>query len=495
MYVPARVVKTVFVLATMMLVGGGRRLSGQFFTSHVQAYQDRASQIRRDIAAISNASRDCDPAAREAIHKRLLALQAQFNLLRSNWSAFKKDNSGRDPNSWGSYDEQIIGHTQADLDQQLKIWEESALLCTSPARATPVDTPQAPPPKTERPRRDPLAGLVRPQLPDVKIPAETTFCTDDEKTRWIQQVISPLLNQLTQATNPARDYIDLVDDRLNAATKAQSADTSTLKTEREQAKAEHDWLDSTYDKVRAVVDSSKVIDCTPHVTVPLPPEVRPDTSKPPRPVPGESMKPGAQPSGGGTRALPRYGLPVWRPFVRVALDWSDFPNFKRVAGNQPYIESVDASNSAGGYGVELGAQYRANELSFGRHFCSLRVRQHYIPTMSRYSELDGRVDGSVYNFSFGHWITVTQKVNLGLAGSYLVTYDKLVYENAVESDGAKVTLAPKTLTLGKGSFGAWLSYRYTRHVDLELGATDATSFNPADADNQFRGSVGMKYSF
>jgi hypothetical protein len=488
-----RATKVVFVLGSMILMGGPRRLPAQTqFDSRMDGFRNRAAQLRREIAAVSISSRYCDAAARNADGRRLLDLQAQLERLTADYKAYADSVRGsasrlqsiaqfngadpRMPSFWTSYDQDVIVHTKADLDQQLKLWRASALLCDNKTSAPPVDSGQPAPP---RPRPDPLTGLKRPNLPNPPVPEPKVFCSDLEKIQWIQQVISPLLNSITQALNPARDYMDAVRDRLAAAQRATPPDTlavDALTKEAAWAKKAHQDLDDLYDKIRAVVDSSKVIDCTRKVAVPLP-SGNPDSTS-------RARKDTVPPQVG--RAIPRDST---RTGIYVSIDGGGvyFPQFPATVRDAPGLTGSTAQQAVGRVGVS--AEWRMNR-KLGIRASYSRDRRSYSQTFQN-GGVSQRFDGIIKDQL---WL-----IDLGYRGSFksrrLIDLSPWQWEfwtgmaralDEIIGTSANGATGTRNVTGYKTSVGAAIDRRLNNRLSLgiEDRCTLGGRFKEADLSNQ-----------
>jgi hypothetical protein len=494
------------------------------YLERLAGFQERSAELIKKINDIAVVPKYCDEAQRRADGRALAEAFAALGDLRRDWADFKagvnkyaktpqgisafgaESRNPNDPNFWTQDDRDIIGHAQADLDALRERFRASKVIdCSAPH----VTQPPAPP-VGARPKADPLAGLTRPKLITQTIPPRPgPFCSEEERWAWINSVLKPLLQANIDASWALRGYGDKLWARLQAATPmgkpADQAAVDVLEREIRWEQADHAKLDKIYVEqisplLAWALSKDAVIDCSQHQTAPAPtptggttapggtsggsttPVIPIDTNKP------RSDPPKANP--------PRVGLvpPLRGRTISVfgGYEWNSFPSFPKVIGDAPGIAGADGKSTTGGSYFGVGLRYVGWHFSVCRHTSVLRYSQLLNEIGSNYQQVDGKLTGSLYDFSTGRdtWVGWNTYVEWGLG--YTLAYDVLdMTPRSLSSSSTQ----NRSLLTGKLNLGLSLRHPLVNNVDLSAGFGLHTSGRTGkDADNERSLQLGLSYN-
>lgn len=177
---------------------------------------------------------------------------------------------------WNQWDGEIVIHPRNDLAAKQKIFAQSKVIDCS-KRAQP-----AAPPKPPAPPANPLAGLKRPGVPTVDVPAAPRLCTEDDRRKWEDATIKPRLKTLTDAAFALGSYQADVFYKLQSARDARPPDAAAVKalqSELDWGLTAHAGVDALFNAVRKIRDSATVVDCNQPATPPQQPADKGSTDK------------------------------------------------------------------------------------------------------------------------------------------------------------------------------------------------------------------------
>ena len=186
-----------------------------------------------------------------------------------------------------------------------------------------------------------------------------------------------------------------------------------------------------------------------------------------------------------------------RPTIRFGLeyDYNSFGDFTSTVGNQAGIQSIQGNNSASGYGAFVeymyskkcplfwGLEYHTSRLTYVQQFATTNP---LLPT-----KVDGRVVGQFldaytgYAFRLGR-IGVRPKIGVVHVVNYL-TIDEF-FQSLVSSNSSS-----SSLTNYKTDLGVNIDFPLWEGFGVRLGGNYTTAFKRADADRNFRASLGVEY--
>jgi hypothetical protein len=255
--------------------------AGQYgaYRRQLAGFATRADALVEQIDQFYPSRTYCTAAERAADEATLKALQAAYDALVRDFTNFKNGieaavemvgvmrqflgagDNPKDPNFWASANREILDRPRDALKTKQQEFNASKVIdCSQPGAST---VPPPPPPPTSTtpaaPRANPLPGLKRPDVPDIKIPAPPgPFCSEEERRAWIKAHLQPLLDALIDACNRVRMYGDELfylpksdDPAVNKARDAENQWESTT----------HDRLDKQYWEIAKIRDATTVINC------------------------------------------------------------------------------------------------------------------------------------------------------------------------------------------------------------------------------------------
>jgi len=123
----------------------------------------------------------------------------------------------------------------------------------------------------------------------------------------------------------------------------------------------------------------------------------------------------------------------------------------------------------------------------------LRYSQ-FLDGIGGYTQVDGRLTGSLYDFSVGRDIELGWRTHVEPFGGYTFAYD--VLELNPLSNGGLGSTQERSLVTGKVNFGLSLRHALTNNFDIEAGVGLHTSGRTGqDADFQRAYHIGARYGF
>lgn len=515
-------------LALSSLALAPTRATAQQFTNYeaylaqVTGFEARGASLIKQISDVAVIPKYCDDAQRREVGRRLADLFVALSTLRREWADFKagvnkfgktpvgismfgpEKKNPNEPNFWAKADRHVFEHAQADLDALRERYRASKTIdCSAPS------TTAAPPPPV-RPKVDPLAGLTRPKLITQDIPpVPGPFCSEEERWAWYKAVVRPLMEENTNASWALREYGDKLWSRLQAATApGKPADQSVidaLQKELRWEQAEHAKLDKIYgEKIGPLIAwlyaKEAVIDCTQKMTTPAPTATGGNASPAGKtgddtpPVPVDTTKPRSVPK---VNEPPRVGvLPGFRHHevsVFGGYEWNSFPSFPKVVGDAPGIADADGKSSVGGSYVGVDVRVVRWRFSMCRHVSVLRYTQ-MLDGIDGYSQVDGRLTGSLYDLSIGRELGLGWNTYIETIGGLTLAYDELEM-NPLSKNGPGSTQT-RSLMTGKLTVGLSLRHALTNNMGIEAGVglhTSGRTGQDADYERSYR--IGARYGF
>ena len=522
-----RAVAVAFALTLASLAIAPSRAKAQDFANYdgflaqVTGFEARAASLIKQIGDVPVIPKYCDDAQRRAVGRQLADLFVALSGLRSEWAEFKasvnkfaktpvgismfgaEKKNPNDPSFWASSD-RVVAHAKADLDELRERFRASKTIdCNAPRTTAP------PPPPPTRPKVDPLAGLTRPaHFTQTIPPMPKPFCSEEERWEYIMKVLRPLMDENGKASSAVREYRGKLTAREQAATApGKVVDQSVLdalQKEDRWAAAEHERIDKIYAEIGQLVgwarSDAAVVDCTQKLTSPAPtptgvsgsPNATPSGDKPPVPV--DTTKPRTEPK---VNEPPRVGvLPGVRHHefsVFGGYEWNSFPSFPKVIGDAPGIADADGKSSTGGSYIGFGVRLVNWRFSMCRHVSVLRYSQ-LLDGIGGYEQVDGRLTGSLYDFSVGREMGLAWNTYVEWVGGYTIAYDKLEM-NPLSNSGLG-SLQERSLLSGKLNLGLSVRHPLTSNFDVEAGFGLHTSGRSGeDADFQRAYRIGARYGF
>ena len=493
------------------------------YLMRLTGFETRGANLIKEISDVGVIPKYCDDAQRRADGRRLAELFIALSELRRDWGDFKasvnkfattpvgigafgaEKQNPNDPHFWAKADRAVVEHAQADLDALRERFRASKTIdCNAPHTTRP---PTSPPPAASK--IDPLAGLTRPpHFTQTVPPIPKPFCSDEERWKYIMKVLRPLMDENSKASSAMREYRGKVTAREQAATAPgkvvdQSA-LDVLEKEDRWAGAEHERIDKIYAEIGKLVGWARsdeaVVDCTQKMTTPAPtptgatgsPNGKPSGDKPPIPV--DTTKPRTEPK---ANEPPRVGvLPGARHHefsVFGGYEWNSFPSFPKVIGDAPGIADADGKSSTGGSYIGFGVRLVNWRFSMCRHVSVLRYSQ-LLDGIGGYEQVDGRLTGSLYDFSVGREMGLAWNTYVEWVGGYTIAYDKLEM-NPLSNSGLR-SLQERSLLSGKLNLGLSVRHPLTSTFDVEAGFGLHTSGRSGeDADFQRAYRIGARYGF
>jgi hypothetical protein len=491
-------------------------------------FGSRAGDLIDEIGQVDVDIKYCTPAERAAVGKRLAALRTKVNQLRQDWTQFKQgiemmvesqgvmrqfidmDENPKDPNFWANADKEVVQHPLDDLNAKQMIWNSSKVVdCSPPKTAARSPAPTDPPPP---PKKDPLAGLTRPNLkPQTLPPPPKAFCSEEERWAWVKKVIIPLMDENIDASTALRNYGGDVWDRLSAARSARPVDQDAvdkLDSELQWEFAEHKKWDDVFQQIKKLEKSAIVVDCTQRTAtgpVPIPVDSLHPGTLPPRggaqpPVdtthPRAQERPGTGAPPAGTEPPKTGALPGGKRhsggwYIGFGVDESWYQDFAHTAGDQQNIDTFTGGQTAPGWGVDLGFAQSGWRLWACRHVNTLHYTQHYMPG-SPFSRIDGDLNGSFYDMRLGRDVGPFWNTYVEVYGGVTFAYDKLEFR-PVTPLGASLGQNTRTLDTWKTNFGLAIDRPLSSDFGLRLNATYTSAGKSNDADLNLRFGAGLTY--
>lgn len=454
-------------------------------------YMQQGQTIVDAIRLIDIRTKYCTAADRAAAGRALAAARESLDALRTDYTDWKYGinravqvpstlrsftEGGADPaspNFWTPADREIMGHAQADLNTAQRVFDKSTVDNCNPPRRTATAPPA---PRAAPPRTNPLAGLTRPAVPARRpLPDRPPpFCSHTARIEWMKANLDPIMKEIQDASWALMLYTGNVHDALDKARTARdTAGVRIAQQEFDWAVKAHGEMDALYWEWARFRDSLSTIDCTP-----------PRTATPLQPsgIDSAPPKPKADPRvGEGPRKQIKFGLDF---------EYTSYPEYEKVASDQPTSTAFDGKTSTTGYGASIGVDMKRFGCGLSGHWNTLTYDQSYASTApNRPTRSTGSVDGQFYDLScgprFGAWKT-------GFTAFMGVTFavNRFSFDDEFSS-GLRIP-GERELSGWKTNYGASFDLPIRDQFDLRFGLKYTTG-GSGDADTNLRFGAGFQW--
>lgn len=481
-FLERRVIATLVGASVVLLAATSRRADAQVSVNYgtgvygqyrrdLVRFAERSQALIDEIRAIEVRSTYCTEAERNLPGRALAEVRVKLGDLDRDWNDFKFRMRGLfatasvyaqfaaagedpgNPNFWTRSDRIIIGHPAADREAKVAIHGKSRVIDCSPPRQQPRAEPARPV------AADPLGGLTRPAVPPRAAPpqAPAPFCNVVDRINWIKTTLDPLMAPLLDASFALNNYgVDVANARDAARARGDANAERGLTTELDWVAVNHNDVDARYWELARLRDATTVIDC------------REPSDK-------------------------KFGLAPtiqWR--LGAALEYAQFGNFERTAGQQDDLTSVDGSSGGVGYGLSVGAQGHRWEAGVSVHWNKLDLTQTYAPMPNGPARVEGSVNGTFVDLSLGPRLTLGRRSVWTFAGA---TWAINSYDFLAEDAGGATWEDSRSLKTWKGHGGIVLEQPFGDRFGVRLGGTYTSSGKSDDADTNWRALFGTTLRF